>query len=405
MIRSDVRVSDTGEAGNIRRWGLYDNDDGLFFRLNGDNFEFVLLRDGSETVINASDFDIPFEIDDKLHKYVFQYTFDSEEVVIFIDDKFKHIVEWKGVQDNTKFKTPDLFLQCQNKNNSSVSSDHTLFVSAMTQFVEGVLASANESEQINEFQGFQKSTSGIIAIGSQAETPIIAVRLSPTNFKDKRRLIIKSIHAGFDKSGWLVLRKNVDITGGSVTYPEKPVNPSFTPTTSLTGNPAILDGYSDGDSVSYKISKFGSRGETLPSAGSASISVSSPKEEVLINWESSNFVFAWGVYREINGSGIYNRIAILPAEQTSFIDIGYQSASETPASSDTAIGDSFAELVSNHTFSGGERIFAIRIDINRSDKQNFNDKIVIGPGENLSIHTEGSNNNVVAGFEWEEEVY
>lgn len=49
-----LRLGDFGAAGNIRRWGLYDDNDGFFFELNGTAFSVVTRRGGVDTAVPYS---------------------------------------------------------------------------------------------------------------------------------------------------------------------------------------------------------------------------------------------------------------------------------------------------------------------------------------------------------------
>jgi len=49
-------VGDTGKDGVVRRWGLFDGDDGLFFELNGTDLKFVVRSDATGSIV-----DTPFE--------------------------------------------------------------------------------------------------------------------------------------------------------------------------------------------------------------------------------------------------------------------------------------------------------------------------------------------------------
>jgi len=49
-------LSDTGRANNIRRWGYYDDDNGLFFELSGSTFRTVVRKGGVDIATNSNNF-------------------------------------------------------------------------------------------------------------------------------------------------------------------------------------------------------------------------------------------------------------------------------------------------------------------------------------------------------------
>jgi len=53
-----IITPDAGTTGNIREWGVYNDDDGYFFRLSGTTLSVVVRKGGSDTVVAASDFNV-----------------------------------------------------------------------------------------------------------------------------------------------------------------------------------------------------------------------------------------------------------------------------------------------------------------------------------------------------------
>lgn len=48
---SVVRLNNLGSANNVRRWGIYDDNDGFFFELNGTTFNVVSRKSGVDTAV------------------------------------------------------------------------------------------------------------------------------------------------------------------------------------------------------------------------------------------------------------------------------------------------------------------------------------------------------------------
>lgn len=84
VFRARIRAGDTGVAGNVREWGVFDDQDGYMFRLNGSGLSCVIRRLGAETVIPAASFSVPFTLDTNAHRYAIQYV--SGNVVAFVVD-------------------------------------------------------------------------------------------------------------------------------------------------------------------------------------------------------------------------------------------------------------------------------------------------------------------------------
>ena len=55
LILITGRLSDTGVTNNIRKWGYYDFDDGLFFQLSGTTRAVVIRKAGVDTVVTSVD--------------------------------------------------------------------------------------------------------------------------------------------------------------------------------------------------------------------------------------------------------------------------------------------------------------------------------------------------------------
>jgi hypothetical protein len=52
LARISVSCGDTGKANNVRRWGVYDDSDGIYFELNGTEIRVIIRGSTSGTVVN-----------------------------------------------------------------------------------------------------------------------------------------------------------------------------------------------------------------------------------------------------------------------------------------------------------------------------------------------------------------
>lgn len=56
LIIQTLGLSDSGRVGNIRRWGYFDQDNGLFFELSGSSFGVVTRKNGVDTKVSQLSF-------------------------------------------------------------------------------------------------------------------------------------------------------------------------------------------------------------------------------------------------------------------------------------------------------------------------------------------------------------
>ncbi len=93
-----VRVSDTGLASNIRRWGVYTvsgltPQDGYYFELNGTTFQLVYMKAGGGTTFSGAQWSrfttAPFTLDVQYHRY--EITILADYVVFAIDGIVRHV--------------------------------------------------------------------------------------------------------------------------------------------------------------------------------------------------------------------------------------------------------------------------------------------------------------------------
>lgn len=69
-----VRLGDTGTANNVKRWGAYDANNGVFFQLNGSTFGVGIRSAGSDTIITSFNGIASPTVDTNFHRYEIQYS-------------------------------------------------------------------------------------------------------------------------------------------------------------------------------------------------------------------------------------------------------------------------------------------------------------------------------------------
>lgn len=57
-----IRTNNAGVANNIRRWGLFDDNNGFFYQLSGTTFSIGYRKAGVDTVINYGNWNGPFDV-------------------------------------------------------------------------------------------------------------------------------------------------------------------------------------------------------------------------------------------------------------------------------------------------------------------------------------------------------
>jgi hypothetical protein len=119
-------------------------------------------------------------------------------------------------------------------------------------------------------------------------------------------------------------------------------------------------GYADGNTVKYKVTATGVYGETLPSSATVSLPVGTPKKQVNLAWNPITYAEKYRIYREVNASGNFFRIAEVAT--LSFVDNAASASTDIPPTSNTAEGASFMESFEPPTAVNGGRVQALILD-------------------------------------------
>lgn len=125
ILKQSIILGDSGVAGCKREWGLKntDEDNGTFLRLDGTTLSWVILRDGNETVINASAWDIPQTIDGNGHIWYIQYEWlGVGNMYLYCDEQLVHTYNFIGTSTEFAMGTPDLniYYYIENDTNNDV---------------------------------------------------------------------------------------------------------------------------------------------------------------------------------------------------------------------------------------------------------------------------------------------
>jgi len=83
LIKMTAAVGDTGKVGNIRRWGYYDDNDGLFFQLSGEELGVVIRSSVTGSVTETTVLQADWNTDKLDGNGVSQYNIDITKVNIW----------------------------------------------------------------------------------------------------------------------------------------------------------------------------------------------------------------------------------------------------------------------------------------------------------------------------------
>ena len=129
-FRSIASFTTEGTANNLRRIGAYDDDNGLFFQLNGTTFSVGYRRGGSDTLVNSGSFNgavSEYAIDTNPHRMFIQWNL--SKAFFFIDSELIHTVTFTPA---TCPETRTFPIRIENNNSGGSTSDVDFCAVGMT---------------------------------------------------------------------------------------------------------------------------------------------------------------------------------------------------------------------------------------------------------------------------------
>jgi|WetSurSiteA1Bulk_404760.scaffolds.fasta_scaffold00002_75 hypothetical protein len=132
IYRGRVKLSHTGTANNISRWGMYDTNDGLFFELTGTTFNIVTRYGGVDTKIPVSSWSEirRFSMDTNFHTYEIWAGLRGAQ--FFIDN---NVVHSATVDGSSSLLTETLNVPINIENNNSNGSVSNLTLTSPMQII------------------------------------------------------------------------------------------------------------------------------------------------------------------------------------------------------------------------------------------------------------------------------
>lgn len=123
QFTAGIRLSNTGTADNLRAWGLFDGNNGLFFQLAGTTPLVVVRSAGSDNNISSFNGPKAFVIDTDFHVYDIVY---SQGSVFFYQDR--GLIHSESAASGALVADPHLPLSFANVNINGSTANVELFV-------------------------------------------------------------------------------------------------------------------------------------------------------------------------------------------------------------------------------------------------------------------------------------
>lgn len=113
-----ARLTTPAVAGNLRRFGAYDDDNGFFYQVNGETFGIGYRKDGTDTIIESGSFNGDYGpsviITTAIYKFIIEYG--TTGTRWFVNDRLLHKV---GVTTESLTETLSLPIRLENTNSGS----------------------------------------------------------------------------------------------------------------------------------------------------------------------------------------------------------------------------------------------------------------------------------------------
>ena len=255
-ILQTIVNADAGKVGQIRRWGYYDDGDGLFWQLSGTSFGFVRRTSTSgapvETFISQSAFNIDkvdgtgqsgLNIDftkGNIYEMQFQWL-GVGNVELYVNGTPCHIIRNPNQLANPYMKTAVLPLSWEVQNMVASTGSSMMAICANVTSEGG-----NKPPEVS--YGAYAITGTAIGNGAAAEAPVLAIRLTSSfNGLDNRVVVLpRAVHMSTTTRAafFRIIMNPTTLTGGTWQPADATSAVEFNSgSTSFTGGQHIARGY------------------------------------------------------------------------------------------------------------------------------------------------------------------
>lgn len=115
-----IKTSDLGATNNIRRWGAYDLNNGLFFELNGTTLNIVSRKSGVDTKVSQSNWNVANNFKFNTNYHIYEIWFTYGEMLFFIDQTLIHKLTITDTLYSQNYSLPITF---ENINTSNANAN------------------------------------------------------------------------------------------------------------------------------------------------------------------------------------------------------------------------------------------------------------------------------------------
>ena len=215
------------------------------------------------------------------------------------------------------------------------------------------------------------------------------------SIENKNLIEIDSIIMNGTAAAWMEFVSDPAYSGGTVIPINAIVTPADTPAVALEAADATGTGYSAGDSVDYKITVFGTSGETLGSTTSATQAVGTPAKQVKVTWDHQPNSAYIGIYRRLNTAGKYELIGLQSPLALKFIDNAFVARTDVePPGANTAGGSSVLLFkTAPATLTGGSVIQEVRTGVGPGVRGGVVPGTKLRPGQRLGVFIDAAATN------------
>lgn len=128
-LRSVVQLGDTGTTNNVRRWGIFDDNNGAFFQISGTTVSVVTRKGASDTAVASASWNGSTTLPTLTNANSYDIIFIATVVYFYINGTLAHTASFPTT---TWTLTRNLALRLQNTNSGGSTTNVSLKCRAIT---------------------------------------------------------------------------------------------------------------------------------------------------------------------------------------------------------------------------------------------------------------------------------